>query len=225
MDFGLAFSYVFKDKDWFKKLTIAGLVALIPIIGTMILYGWMMKITRKVMDHDLNSLPEIEFGDDLSRGFMGAVISLVYSLPMILVYGVILIFSLAGSYAGYEQTTDPLTAIISLCGGLFMMVYGLFIAYVMPAAFGKYLENNSLSDAFNFSEVFKMLSRNPTAYLIVLLGTIVVGLIAPLGLIACIIGVLWTATYGMAVQGHLYGQAYNEANREKLIVEIPPASS
>ena len=35
MDFGLAFSYLFKDPDWFKKIVIVALIGLIPIVD-----GW-----------------------------------------------------------------------------------------------------------------------------------------------------------------------------------------
>lgn len=224
MDFGLAFSYVFKDKDWFKKISIVALVGLIPIIGQMVMYGWMMKITKQVMDHTLDLLPEIDFSPDLSRGFMGWIISMVYSLPMLLIYGIFMIISMrSGSYA-YEETTNLFAAFLSLIIVLFMIVYGLLMAVVMPAAFAKYLENNSLSDAFNLGSVFKLVFSNLGAYLLVLLGLLVIGFITPFGLIACGIGVLWTAAYGMAVQGHLYGQAYNEANKPKLTIDIPPAS-
>lgn len=224
MDFGLAFSYVFKDKDWFRKISILSLVALIPIVGQFVLYGWMMKIARKVMDHNLESLPEMEFGEDLSRGFMGWVISLVYLLPIWIIYGLFFISSMAGSYSGFDQTTNSVSPIVSICGSLFVIAYGLLIGLVLPAAFTRYLERNSLGDAFNFGEVFKMVTKNPGTYLIVLLGTLVVGLIVPFGLIACFIGVIWTATYAMAVQGHLYGQAYNEVNKSNMIVDIPPAA-
>lgn len=224
MDFGLAFTYVFKDKDWFKKISILSLVALIPIIGSIVVYGWMMKIARRVMDHNLDSLPEMEFSDDLSRGFMGFIISLVYMLPAMLVYGLIFGVAMAGFYSGYEQTTDAVSSILSICGSLFIIAYGFLIALVLPAALTRYLEKNSLADAFNFGEVFKMVSKNPGTYLIVFLGILVIGFIVPFGLIACLIGIMWTYTYGMAVQGHLYGQAYNEVNKSTMIVDIPPAS-
>lgn len=52
MDFGLAFSYVFKDRDWLKKISILALVSLIPILGQIVVYGWMMNIAKRVMNHD-----------------------------------------------------------------------------------------------------------------------------------------------------------------------------
>ncbi len=40
MEFGKAFTYVFEDKDWLKKIGIAALVSLIPLIGQLIVMGW-----------------------------------------------------------------------------------------------------------------------------------------------------------------------------------------
>lgn len=224
MDFGLAFSYVFKDKDWFKKISIVALVALIPIIGMMVVYGWMMKIAKRVMDHNLDQLPELDFGDDLSRGFMGWVISLVYSLPMLLIYGVLILFTFIGSYSEYDSTTGMLLGFGNIGVSLLMIAYSLVLAFVMPAALTKYLENNSLSEALHVGEVLKLVFSHPGVYGIVLLGILAIGVLTPWGLLACGIGVMWTMAYGMAVQGHLYGQAYNEVNKPKLVVDIPPAA-
>lgn len=225
MDFGLAFSYVFKDKDWFRKIGIISLVALIPFVGQIVVYGWMLNITKRVMDHDPDPLPDMDFGADLSRGFMGFIIAFVYSLPMLFLYGVVMIMSMAASYAGSEQAAEILAAFLSICAGFFMLVYGIFVALIVPAAFTRYLEKASLSAAFDFSEVFKQVRLNLGAYFMVVLGTFVAGWIAPIGLIACIIGVMLTYTYSMAVIGHFYGQAHNEANKNKPFVEIPPVSS
>lgn len=225
MDFGLAFSFVFKDKDWLKKIGIVSLVALIPFVGQIVVYGWMMNIARRVMNHDQDALPDLNFGNDLSRGFMGFIISFVYSLPMLLVYGVFFIISMGTAYTGSEQPVDFVSGLASVCGGLFMLVYTLLMALIVPAAFTRYLEKESLSAAFDFAEVFKQVRLNLGAYFLVLLGTLVAGLVAPLGFIACIIGVMLTYTYSMAVIGHFYGQAHNEATKSPLVVEIPPTSS
>jgi hypothetical protein len=43
-----------------------------------------------------------------------------------------------------------------------------------------------------------------------LLGVIVSGIIGSLGLIVCVIGVFVTYAYSLAVDGHLWGQAYSQ---------------
>lgn len=47
MDFGSSFSFVFKDPDWVKKLLIMGLVTLIPVLGQLVLMGWMAEVLRR----------------------------------------------------------------------------------------------------------------------------------------------------------------------------------
>lgn len=224
MEFGLAFSYIFKDKDWFKKISIVGLVGWIPFIGTLVLYGWMMKITRMVMDQNLDSLPEMEFGGDLSRGFMGFVISQIYLLPAWLGYSVFVIIGMAGSYLGLENITEPLSSTLKTFSISFLIGYLLIFGLVLPAAFTRYLERNSLIDAFNFVEVFKIVAKNPGIYLLVFLGTIIVWLINLFGGSVLFIGFIWTMSYGMAVMGYLYGQAYNQVNKPKLTVNISRAA-
>lgn len=214
MDFGLAFSYVFKDPDWFKKVAIAAVVGLIPIIGQMIVLGWALNITKRVMNHDPNPLPDVDFGADLQRGFYAFVIGFVYALPITVLSGMLSIFdSIVANTSSSNGAAVAVTA-VSSCFGLFSFLYGIVIAFVIPAAYTNYLSKNSLGAGFALSEIFQQVWSHLGVYFIVVLGTLVAGLIVPLGLIACIIGVLLTYAYSMAIMGHLYGQAHNEVHKE-----------
>lgn len=224
MDFGLAFSFVFKDPNWLKKIAIVSLVALIPILGQIVVFGWALQISKRVMNHDPNPLPDLDFGSDLTRGFMGIVIAFVYTLPISLFSGIISFFSAVIENSGGDETAVAIFSIVSICFGLLSFILGLFIGLLLPAALTRYLEKESIGAAFDFVEVFKKVQLNLGTYFIVLLGTIVAGFIAPLGLIACVIGVMLTYTYSLAIMGHFYGQAHLEANKDKMVVEIPPAA-
>ena len=101
-------------------------------------------------------------------------------------------------------------AISCICGGL-SLIYGIIMAFLLPAALGRLAATGIMGSAFKFGEVFGMVRKAIVPYLIVLLGIFVAGIIAPLGLIACIIGVYLTMTYYYAISGHLYGQAYRQA--------------
>lgn len=217
MDFGLAFSYVFKDTDWFKKVGIVALISLIPIIGQLVVLGWGLQIAKRVMDKHPVPLPDVDFGGDLGRGFSGFIIGFVYALPVSIIST---IFAGIDSFVSTQTSSDGLAAIIvvvSICFGLFAIIYGFALALVLPAAYGNFLAKGTLSAGFNLSQVFGLVRANIGAYLIVLLGYFVAGLIAPLGTIACIIGVIITYTYSVAVTGHLYGQAYNEATKNQAL--------
>jgi hypothetical protein len=208
MNFGLAFSFPFQDKDWFKKIAIPALVSLIPIVGQLFIMGWGLDITKRVIRHDPVTLPDMDLGNNLSTGFLGWVIGVVYSLPLIVVYVPVMILS---TMASNDQTAATGVAILSVCFGLVAFAYGLFMAFVLPAAYGNFVATGQMGAAFRFGEVWGLVRRAPAAYLVVLLGILLAGIIAPFGLILCVIGVLLTEVYYFAVMGHLYGQAYNAA--------------
>jgi hypothetical protein len=90
-------------------------------------------------------------------------------------------------------------------------IYGLAMAFIVPAAYAKFAVTDELGAAFRFGEVFGLVRAAPAAYLLALLGTIVAGVVASLGLILCFIGVIFTMAWAYTIQAHLWGQAYNQA--------------
>jgi len=65
MNFTKAFTYIFDDRRWLEKLVIPLLVTLIPVIGWMVAAGYLLRVTRNVAEHQVEPLPELEFGADL----------------------------------------------------------------------------------------------------------------------------------------------------------------
>ena len=57
MDFGLALTYQFKDPNWPKKLLVAALISLIPVIGWFFVFGWSLEVTRRVIQNETQALP------------------------------------------------------------------------------------------------------------------------------------------------------------------------
>jgi len=212
MNFGLAFSYVFKDKEWFKKLAIPALCSLIPVVGQFILAGWGLKATKNVIDGKVeDALPNLDFGGDLGRGFFAAVIMFLYSLPIAIVAGLAsLMFSFTTDSSG-----DALAIILMIfggCLGLFALLFGIVIAFMSVAGVANFVAKGRFGAAFNFKEVFGLLKKSFVSWLLVIIGQIIaMGIIAPLGAIVCVIGVLLTSAYGIAVYSHLLGQAYNQS--------------
>jgi len=211
MDFGLSFGYVFKDKDWFRKIAIPALVSLIPIIGQFIVTGWGLKATKNVIEgKETDALPELDFGTDLGRGFMAAVISFIYGLPVAILAGI------GGTLAGFgtEQAdaANVILIIFGSCIGLLGLVLGIVIAFFGVAAIANYVAKGEFGAAFKFKELYGMIKKSFVSWLLVIIGQIIaLGFIAPLGAIACGIGALLTFVYGTAVYSHLLGQAYNQS--------------
>lgn len=211
MKFGDAFTFVFQDPDWFKKIIIPGLVGLlIPIIGQMVLLGWGLKVTLNVIRNNPEPLPSMDFGGDLGRGFKAWVVSLVYGIPMFIFYLPIMIFSIIADNSG-EQSMAIVVAIVGICFGFLMLLYGIVMGLMLPAAYAKVAVDDSIGAGLQFGEIFKMVKDNIVTYLLVLVGTLAASFISSLGSIACVIGIFLTVPYSFAIMGHFYGQGYLEA--------------
>ena len=212
MNFGLSFSYVFKDKEWFKKLAIPALCSLIPVVGQFILAGWGLQATKNVIDGKVeDALPDLDFGGDLGRGFLAAVITFIYSLPVIIIVLITsFIFSFTTDSSG--EALSLILMVVGGCFGLFAFLLAILIAFMAVAGVANFVAKGRFGAAFNFKEVFGLLKKSFVSWLLVIVGQIIaMGIIAPLGAIVCVIGILLTSAYGVAVYSHLLGQAYNKS--------------
>jgi len=223
MDFGSAFSFVFQDPDWLKKIGIAGLVFLIPLAGPIILMGWGLEITRRVINNDPVPLPAWDdLGDFLSKGFQSFVISFAFALPIILVVacGQGLSIGLAVATSNSDSNVlGSLAVIISLCMTCFIILFAVAAGFIIPAAQGNLAATGELGAAFRFREILELVRAAPGPYVMVILGIILANLVlAPLGSVTCGIGLLFTTAYTTALSGNLIGQAYNTAHKARSAV-------
>lgn len=212
MNLGLAFSYVFKDKDWFKKVLFPALCGLIPVLGPFIINGWGLKIAKKVIDgYEDDTLPDLEFGADLGRGFSAALIALIYSLPVLFLGGIstALVFA-AGTAA--EDTVSIILIILSVCVGLLGLVLVVILIFMGAAGIANFVAKGKFSAAFKFKDVFGLVKKSFVSWLLlIVIQSLVMSIIAPLGGIVCFVGAVLTGTYASAINGHLLGQAYNKS--------------
>jgi hypothetical protein len=216
MEFGKAFSYQFQDPDWIKKILIGALIMLIPLVGELVVIGWGFEITKRVIRQDPSPLPDwSNFMGNLVSGLKLFVVYLVYLLPIILVSACSQSVYLIPSDVMDSNTMATVSMVVMICFGCVAFLYGIVIAFLLPAAVGNFAATDQLGAAFRFGEVFNLVKAAPVAYLLVILGSLLSSIIASLGSIACGIGALATTAYAMTVNGHLQGQAYNEAKAKQ----------
>lgn len=206
MDIGRSFSFVFEDEEWIKKILLAAVASIIPVVGQFMVLGWSLDIARRVINNDPAPLtnPFDDFGGYLMLGLKAMVIGLVYSLPII-------IFVVPGSLIGANADSENVAIVLSICTGCFALIYGILMALAIPAAYGILAATDNLGQALNPGKIIEVFRGAPAAYLIAILGIIIAGFVAGLGSIACGVGVLATGAYSNAMMGHLYGQAYKQA--------------
>ena len=207
MDLGLAFTYVFEDEEWVKKLLMGAVAALIPFIGWIPLLGWCILIARRVIRQDPEPLPDwSDLGGLFTLGLKGIVIAIIASLiPMILAIPYVVLSTIANN-------SDALFTIYSLCYGCFSLIYGIALALALPAAYGILADTDQLGDALNPGKLIALVRAAPSAYLMALVGGIGASIVADLGVILCFVGIFFTVAYSVAIMGHLYGQAYKQAS-------------
>lgn len=224
MDVGRAFGYVFEDQRWLSKVAIGGLVSAVPILNFAAL-GYMLKVAENVARGSATPLPEWnEFGDHFMRGLYAVVISLVYFIPYILL---VIVFSCITAAAGGSGNSNSAQAAAGLLSCLLVPVY-LIVAFACAlfayAGMARYVATNTLSEAFKFGDVFAMVRNRPGAWGMLLLVIILAGIVGGLGIIACGIGVIFTAFYSYLVMGHALGQTIVQEGLMGSTYSTPPPS-
>ncbi len=206
MDFGLAFSFPFQDEQWVKKLLISAVLMIIPIIGWIAVLGWSIEVTRRVIRQHPEPLPDwSEFGALLALGFKGFLIGVLFSIPAFVIS---LPNFLLTAFAADSQDWQTVIVIVSICTSCVSLLYSIVLAFATPAAYGELAATDQIGSAINPGRLWALVRTAPSAYLIAILGTLVGGIVAMLGVIACVVGVFFTFAYYFALAGHLYGQAY-----------------
>jgi hypothetical protein len=212
MDFGKAFTFVFDDPDWLKKVAINALIGLIPLVGQLYLLGWGLEVARRVAMRSMTPLPDVDFGTHLGHGIKVFVVSLVYSIPIwIIVIPMVAVMAVADATMD-RATVDTVSMLCSAGGGLLMFLYSIALAFIMPAAMTRTVVQGSIRAGVEVGKVLALVRAAPGAFVLAILGTMAAGLLAGIvGGIACGVGIIFTMAYYQVVMGHLYGQAYRQA--------------
>ncbi len=205
MKYSEAFSYVFDDSNWFKKILIAGLIFLIPIVGQLYLLGWMIEIARRVKAGRETILPTTHFGYFLTLGLKAFLVSLVYSIPLILVNIFLRTVGAAAVSSETSNTASFFFMSMSCFGSFFSLLFSIVSGIGSLYGYCRLAETDEISAAINISDAWSTIKTNWQPYLLVFLLEIVTSIIGALGFVICI-GFILTAPYAVAVNGHLLGQ-------------------
>ena len=209
MDIGKAFTFVFDDQNWIAKILIGGIVLLIPIVNFAV-FGYMARVIKNVVDGLDRPLPDWgDFGDHFVRGLTLFLIGVVYMLPIIFL---VCLLAMTGALAE-ESRAMSTVEMLALCLNCLAGLWGFLVALVMPAATIRYALTGEFASAFQFGQIFGLISANLGNYILVLVLSWLASLLGGLGVIACGIGVLFTSFWAYLVQGHLYGQFYRASQQ------------
>ncbi len=210
MDIGSSFTYMFEDESWIKKILIGGIISLVPIVNFAAM-GYVVEVIRNVRDGRPTPLPEWDqFGQMWMSGLWLFVIFLVYSIPIIIlacISGIATAATGATLDTASADVAGGAMGIVSICLSLLMGLWGLVIGVLSPAIVIRFAETGQFSSALQFGEIFNVAKANVGSYVIVLiLLWVAIYIISPLGLIACVVGIIFTYFYAYLIAGNLLGQ-------------------
>jgi hypothetical protein len=215
MDIGRSFGFVTEDEEWVKKIVIGGLIFLgffvvgsfIPGVAVLPVYGYMIQTARRVVQTHSRPLPNWDnFGDTMMKGLYALIISIAYTIPLIVLSAIAFLLGGGMAVVSGDDAGGAVGGIALLCLTPVLFVLGLLTWFFVTAAFVRYIMTDKLSSAFEFNEIFAMLRKDPGMWGMLLVVSILISIVGSLGLIACGVGVLFTAVYATAVNGHLLGQ-------------------
>lgn len=209
MDIGRSFTFFLDDPEWVKKILLGALISLIPFVGGFIVFGWALAVTRNVYNGVDSILPDwADLGGYLVRGLIAWVGAIIWALPVLILYVCFFVgfFAVSGSEAA---------AIMLFFAGLGLaMLAVVYMAIFLPVPIARYAVKGEFGAMFDFNAILAEVRRGIKPILIAIVIWLIAALVvAPLGLLACFVGVYVTSALSYLMIGHAMGQAYREIDR------------
>lgn len=215
VDIARSFTFFLDDPEWIKKLLIGALISLIPLVGGFIIFGWALAVTRNVYHGQDNRIPEWDdIGGYLVKGLVAWIGAFIWALPMVILFGCV------GVGFAVASNSEAAIAFMIFAGVSLFFVAIIYMAIFLPVPIARYAIKDDFGAMFEFGSILAEVRRGIRPLLIALVIWVIAAMIiAPIGILACFIGVYVTSALSYLMIGHAMGQAYREIDR------IGPAST
>lgn len=215
MDLGRSITYVFQDPKWLTKVLIGGLLIFVPVFGWLVVAGYWLRVVRQVAGGTDVPLPEWnEFGNDFVRGAKMLVVDVVWSLPLIILE---MIATAAGGVSANSSVLNPFAG-LSFGASCLLFLVSLGVTFMQPLFVSRLAVTDSIGSALDFTATFDEARRIPTSLLLALVMGWAVGIAALIGIVACVVGVVFTGFAAYVILAHVYGQVRREVEGATPIV-------
>ena len=196
-----AFTWPLRDPDWLQKLVVIGLILLIPIVGSINGLGWMLASLDRLRAGEERLAPaNLSY---LGRGIRLFAVELIYGLGIAAIALVIYIPSIALAIHEGQGSANP--ALISIAVLLYLFAFSvttilsLALNFAIPAIVLA-TDTGGINGGIQVGAVIRRGSMNLTNTLIAGLMLIAASFVGSLGIVLCVIGVLFTSAYALAMQ-------------------------
>src|SRR5436190_4088769 len=204
MDYMRMLSYVFENPNWFMNLLLGGLCSLIPVIGPIVLLGYRYETVIALLAVGGARYPDFNFGrfgDYLMRGLWPFLVGLACSLVLLPFYVLILVGAIVGGKAG--------AALVGLMYMAMLVIVPVFVLVLQPMLLRAALTLDFVQ-AFQFEWIKDFLRRVWVELLLGLLFLCVSAMVlAPLGFLACCVGIILVGPILTLAQANMLFQVYS----------------
>jgi hypothetical protein len=184
-----------RDPEWVRKVLLTGLILIIPVVGQLVLLGWMLAALDNLRA-GRPVLPEAGFSY-LGRGLNLFVVYLVYGVALAVLFGVLFGAGVALALSG-SNAASLVGVVLILLSYAILLVAGLALSLVTPAIVLA-TERGGIGGGLNVAGVVRLVRVDIEESLRAGLFTLVATLIGSIGAVACLIGQFFTTPYGYAV--------------------------
>ena len=207
LDLGAAFEFVRNDPQWLKKVFLHGVMNMIPVLGVLCTWGWTRRAYQLARQGQHESLPEIDWGQELSDGIAPFVASLNPSLvlmPLMMLWLIVSVATVAALEAGGPVLADLTPVAMVALQGLMVVGFG-FIHAMLPEML-RHGYNGELLPLRHLGRSLRTIWANPGAYALTCVGVLLSNVIGSLGFLLFGFGVFLTLPLGQLMSAHIIAQ-------------------
>lgn len=218
MNYTDSISDFFKSPKWMMNLLLGGVCVLIPIVGPMVVVGWLITGFWARQDQNFETFPEFDFshfGKYLERGLwpflVAFVVSIVFSIALVPLAWVLMIPAmLIGVSSGNEPNAGTCFGAIAMI--LMMLVFAALVFALLLVLVPLKIRASLTQDfakSFDFGFVKRFLTLTWKEVVLSSLFVMITGpLIVCLGAIVFCIGMYFATVLVYFSWTHLHKQLY-----------------
>jgi hypothetical protein len=210
---GEAVKYPFTDPEWLRRSAVMGLMMLVPLVGPLVLLGWMAQVAARVRS-GTPGLPPLDFGAQLGTGarcFVSMVafvsVGLVLDVSVHCVFGFLyFVFVFCSEEGGEGGFIFVLLAL--LCAQIILVAHTIFAVITAPLM-PELLRRGFVGELFPLASPCRSIRRVRRAgrgYVLAVLGIVLLSLMGGLGLLAVVFGACLTLPLCCAAMSHIVYQ-------------------
>jgi len=205
---GNSFSLPFKSPNWFATFLVMGLIALIPIVGSFAMEGWMLALLDNYRQ-GRTDLPPAGF-QHMGRGAHLVLVQFIYGLALAALIGgpfLVLVLGAGGAgtgatAAGLDRTANS-AAFAPMFAFLPLWVLGISLLSVVRYVFLPPLvlatEQGGIGGGLNPAHVWSIAAHNWGHTALAGILVFAASFLGGMGIYACCIGIVVTLPYAYAV--------------------------